>query len=1174
MPRLIVWTVGLAITLACVGGGAAYWVYQERDALLEAEILKQLSTMCPDARFTLGRARFDWSNRVEVYQLTVTLPEDSTPALVIPQATIAIDVDTLADEQRVVIRQIHVHQPWLRVRQFADGNWDWAGLSIVKREAALLPELRINRGRLLVELERPVGPQGELSWLPLNCERVNVTAVPAARQSYRAEVQCEPELLGPIKATGLVHLDNPRVEGDVALERLAVGPELLTKVAELYPPLQPLVEQAEARLLRMLAPVKPPATVNEAVADTRSVSGRVPAPSAAAPETPATVPAQRFPDYGVRGEVATRFHGGWSKDSGLTEWSIKAQVAHGQVLHPALPLPVFDLAGEIAASPREVKLTKCSGSTSAGAFSLQLVAPLGRMWSGEAAAVELPGRDVEISNDPRDRAGEHSITDARPEPGHGSPRTRSRTELESVIREPNATQADDTAELGQGTLIARSWELTDRLRDRLPAPLRKICNELSLTGVFDAHVDFQQRRSGEWKPHVRLDGRDCAFAHERFPYPVKHAAGVVHVNLERLDLDVQGMAGEVPVRITGVGFSPGPGMEANFEIRAQDAPVDRLLVTSCPPSIQRVLQALRLEGRVDVVVRLQRALGLGHKIEPLIAARVRKGVINYDGFPVRITEIEGTVLITSESFTFRELRGRHEDAEIVASGEYLRFPAPGRLELTIDATNAAFNGPLRAALPKYLKEVWDEFQPRGRFHTVTRVGWSPGRAPDVTVPRFELSSADFVMKSFPHPFYEAEGRFAYAEGQLSIHGFRARHDDTLLQLSGTGHCTPGPWSLDLDSFRVDDLAMSPSLRRALPDGLRQVADVLQPTGTISATGRVRAYQAAEDPADREVGWEWDLGLVLAGNDLTAGTRVEDIHGRLQLRGQHRSGETDLRGDLDLDTANVYQHQFTAVKGPFRLERQQLTWGAIAALEPGGDDSPVRNLPLEDRISAKAINGVVTLDGSADLNAGPRYRLISTLSRGDLEQYSLRYLRGQSHLRGIMNGWIELQGVGMSDDAVQGRGQLQISPAALYELPIFVQMFRLPQLGANDRTAFTYADLNYDVAESRFNFRRIDLVGAAMSMRGRGYVRFDGPMNLEFYTMAPRNQVRFPILNEVVGLLSRGWMGVHVTGTVGNPHAEMVAVPELNNALRDFLDQFDTRPRRLDTTDRSPLEPPR
>ena len=173
----------------------------------------------------------------------------------------------------------------------------------------------------------------------------------------------------------------------------------------------------------------------------------------------------------------------------------------------------------------------------------------------------------------------------------------------------------------------------------------------------------------------------------------------------------------------------------------------------------------------------------------------------------------------------------------------------------------------------------------------------------------------------------------------------------------------------------------------------------------------------------------------------------------------------------------------------------------------------------------------------------------------------------------MNGWLNLRGKGDSADRMEGEGKLRIAPASLYELPLFVQMFNLPQLRVPDKTAFEQADLDFSVVESRFDFRSIELLGDAMSLRGRGYVRFDGELELEFGSRPGRGRRR--MLQNL--FMQAEWIAVRVTGNVGNPHVAYIPLPDLDDAMRQF---FNPRPmgsgqmRALPRTGQSPTTPSR
>jgi hypothetical protein len=283
-----------------------------------------------------------------------------------------------------------------------------------------------------------------------------------------------------------------------------------------------------------------------------------------------------------------------------------------------------------------------------------------------------------------------------------------------------------------------------------------------------------------------------------------------------------------------------------------------------------------------------------------------------------------------------------------------------------------------------------------------------------------------------------------------------------------------------------------------------------------------------------------------------------VSGKVTLHGAW-DGENAVihHGALDIDSLEVFEHQLTQVKGPFRYQNGELIAGSRQALS-GPLDQVAKDIHWEDQISGRFIDGLVLLNGQVRFDEDPAYQLRLFLNGGNLERYAQTYLKGQSNIRGNMNGWMDLRGTGTDPDAIAGAGRLTIRPAELYELPVFMQVFRVLGPQIQDRTAFKEADFRFTVANSRFNFHRISLDGNAIRLFGRGYVRFDSVVNLEFYSELSRSQMRIPLVSDIVGLMSRGWVGVTVTGRIQDPQVAMRAIPELDDALRQFLGAFEPR----------------
>ncbi len=711
-------------------------------------------------------------------------------------------------------------------------------------------------------------------------------------------------------------------------------------------------------------------------------------------------------------------------------------------------------------------------------------------------------------------------------------------------------------------LQADSVPVDEPLVARLPEAMQKHVRAMELTGMMTGQIQVQKLDAGKPRVDAEATLTNGSVRHEKFPYPVREVTATATWHHDAVQIQAEGMGGVTPVKLIGTINNPGPDSDAAFDIRVKNLTMDDALRAALPESVRTVVNAIEFQGRGDAWVRLLKPPGQDEKYHCQLMANVREGTVRYRDFAYPVTQLSGRLKWEDDLVVFEQVRGQHDGAVITGDGRFLLKPEPGLLTLNLQSVNTAFDHALFAALPANLQEVWNSFAPQGTFNVAAKVAWAPGRPVRVDVPKLQITNANIQMRDFPFPFRDVEGHFAYQSDQqrVDIHEFVARHDDT--QVSGSGfvlHREDGTATLRLEKFHVDDLAPTPALRRALPEALRLTAESLNPTGSYSFHGPVTFF--ADERHNGLTGAEWDLQLLLAGCAINAGLRVDNVHGRVHLKGNWTPRTTQLEGQLDLDALDVLgNHQITRVRGPIRLQDGVLVAGS-AAMANSSRGSVVSRVASSERITGEAFDGQVTLDAIVDVNREPEYTAVAELTGGSLEKYAMRHLRGYSSVRGLMNGWMDVRGKGTSMRGLTGDGQLQISPAALYELPVFLQIFQLPQFAPNSRAAFDYANFLFRIENERFNFNAIDLVGNAISLRGRGVIRFDGAVMLDFYSMQPRNQIRIPGLREIVGvvnLMSQGWVAIEVRGPIGAPVARVVPLPAVDEALQQFLGAFNPR----------------
>ena len=722
----------------------------------------------------------------------------------------------------------------------------------------------------------------------------------------------------------------------------------------------------------------------------------------------------------------------------------------------------------------------------------------------------------------------------------------------------NRPAPSGTFEVGVTDLV-----LDERLRSRLPHQLRKIYDPLHVEGKVDAHGTLNYLGGRQWRPeNFVLTTKDCALRHSKFPYPVTGLAGTLSQRGSDLELKFDARAGHRPVEISGYVRRPGPAAETQIDIAVDQLPIDDTLVLSCPPPIQLTLNALKLKGTGDARCRLYRPPGIGQKIQLNLALGVHNGSIEYEHFPYRLSSLSGVVTYAAAEkiWRFRELQAVHGKAQLSGHGTFAKPGpnVPGTLALEVRADGAELDNELELALPGPVRAIWETLNPSGIISLVTRIGWTQHQLPVITLPEVTVTEGRLLMQPFPYPLDNVRGQFSFQDNRVEIVSMAAEHDEMRLSTQGSVEWTPsGRWRLYLKDLRVDDLVPNRVFRRALPAEMASVIDELDPRGPVSVAGILELLGTGrlEDPVTAG----WDFGIDFSGNSLRTGVVFENVHGRVTTKGQlDHLGQIEGSGTLDLDFLTLWGYQLTKVRGPYRVKEGKVTVGSEEVLlQNSRQASP--DVRLEDRVTAQAVGGLLTLDARSLLREQAPYHLKVTLSGGSLQRYAQQYIPGVSSLRGTMDGWIDLQGRGDSAASVAGDGQLRIRQAALYELPVILRIFRVLSFVPPDKAAFRYALADFTVQDEQFRFNSIDMVGDAISLRGKGTARFDGTLDLDFYSMLPRRRIRrIPVLGPVIGEATKDWVGVKVRGKVNSPVADVKAAPKLDDAMRRFLRSFDLR----------------
>jgi AsmA-like C-terminal region len=1068
--KTLQWIAAILALGGAGGGGYAYWLYTQTDEWLRAYAQKAFLQRIPTAVISIGRARFDWSHRIHLYDVRLSAQGLDEPVARCVEIIVTVDGQELSENQQIDVRSLRILHPDVRLLRDAAGTWNWQKLKLARPEDPC-PELSFEDLQVGVWLARNGKPSSSF-----HVQQSSVRLIPSAHREFSVEAVAQLPGLGDVQCSGSFSPDKGIWKVRGGTKGAADITELVDSVEHIFPESAQQLADLQTRL--QTDPLK--------TADL----------SPAKPSAPTSVSGQAKIDFEI----------GRDKPNTELDYRAAAVLELNDINHPLLPFPLQNLTGRVYVDKHQLIL-----------------------------------KDITVRNGPTQLTADGRID--LPEP---SSENRINIKIQDLA-------------------------LDSRLGACLPERGRQFFATVHPAGHLDANGAIVRNASGKWE----MDGwalvfKHCTASHEKFPFPITEIDGTAVQKGNSLLLSFRGWAGERPATLVGSVRNLGPEAEGEYLVKVQRLPIDHALLTAAKaqPGFYRTLTNLNVHGQVDACCHFHRPPGPERKVEWWLDAHLNNGSIQFVSFPYLITDLSGHFAFDSlqEKWTFEDLQGTHGPGRLYGTGLFVK-PAPqdpGELKLEIHAENIPLEAELQRACPENTQKLWALVGPMGNLRTQIKLDWIPGTKPEIVIPDATVTDATIEAKSFPFSLDHITAKFMFGreprtnKDKLTIVSFEGHHDETIIWtdkrsvsfvLCPPGDDPIGEWRLRLGQLHVRDLTPDRTLRRALPAGLRNTVKALDPLGKIDLEGTLE-LRGTRDERDPITAY-WNYRTAMTDATILTGVKLEHVFGTVESEGTWDGTQVHMHGKVDLLSLQVLNHQFANVKGPFKLDNQDLIVGSERAF-PAANGAHQQPIPNDERLTARAVGGVFLLDAKAHLDSQRTTYFVKTaMHNANLDQYARDYGLG-SNLHGVMNGWAELSGDSADPKDVTGGGQLVIHPAALYELPVFIQLFKAFSFAAPDKTAFNYALTTFDIRNRVVNFRDIDLIGDAISLRGRGWARFDGPLNLQFYSRPANAWSQVPGLSSLFDQFTQGWVGVSVVGTVQRPIARVMAMPQIDSAFRNFL----------------------
>jgi len=390
------------------------------------------------------------------------------------------------------------------------------------------------------------------------------------------------------------------------------------------------------------------------------------------------------------------------------------------------------------------------------------------------------------------------------------------------------------------------------------------------------------------------------------------------------------------VRISGEFHDFLTVPEGHIQIEASTIPINAQLFDMIPEKQRKVVQSLRPEGSIDMIVNLGFSKDLAVRgIQKHFVIKAKNCSICYDNFPYPVRGIYGTIEWNGTDWAFRDFFGDNESTSMRADGYLRKNNDDYALSLHIIATNLPLEGRLQEALknPSY-REIYQSIRGSGKINVDAQVLFFP------TTKKLHVSfdavpdpvyGITICPVHFPYRIENVHGQISFDNGSCTIKNLNGRNKDA--KFSSDIHCQISPqgaWNMDILRLHVDQISVQDNdLLRAVPDHLRQFLKSLRLEGPFNFDGTIQFSKAY---AGAPLNTKWNTSFTLFQNAANLGIPIRNIAGQIHLLGENDTGRTEVLGELELDSAFYNGMQFLNITGPFLYDGQQILFGQNVMME--------------------------------------------------------------------------------------------------------------------------------------------------------------------------------------------------------------------------------------------------
>jgi hypothetical protein len=639
-----------------------------------------------------------------------------------------------------------------------------------------------------------------------------------------------------------------------------------------------------------------------------------------------------------------------------------------------------------------------------------------------------------------------------------------------------------------------------------------------------------------------------------------------------------------------------PPVRLDAHVRADDldldAPVEDLVRLFSPAAADRIDASrarFRPDGRADALVVLSNAGRAATPDEPLVELRLLAArALGADALGGRLTidHAGGTVAVTpgdSPRLRFENalLRvafdGLHAlDARL--DGSITLGDAPRRHADPPEALDAALSGctfesPLtRAVIDRALgpDAAPADLDPRGAFDAqlrLTRALPSSDAAPAAGTPPFAVAgsiaprSLSLVHRGARLDFPSVSGRLTFdsAAGAGRFESLAASSEPWSLTLDGDWRRRDDRPGLQLDTaLQLRARALSPDLRAALPEAVRDVLDRLrvEVAGPVSLRDARLTASIGPDDARDPLAFRGTLLFENASADF--GLPVQGADGSISIAVQRPPAADGQRPEPSFDLAIAARS--LSIEGlPLTDARARILSGS----PPGQVLVPFCAADFfGGRLAATAVanSGPAGRDYQADLVlAGARF---APLLRALADRTPLVKPPGGSRdddeSRGRLDASLSLAGVAGDPASRHGRGSIRIAGGDVVRLPLVLPLLQVSNLLIPSADRLDYLQARFDLKGHTLAIEQVAVMSDTLSLMGAGTMSWpDLALDLRFNSRSAESR-RIPLWSDLLETIRDELITTTVGGTLRDPRFGTESLKGTRRMLSGLLDPENDR----------------